>query len=396
MEIEILHDERLRSWCARLEMPLSAIEELARVGGKIREETRLLEIFAAFHEKTAIHDEWEREWVHLEFDPYVEERLGQSTSLFYLLIYLAALPYAEKEYLRLGIPMDIFQATMQDITVWLCNNSELCDYWQFSQFPWIWRHLSCRLFRLGRLQYMLAPFEGHATAFRRKDGGDIRLLCSPWVPLRADGYAEGAGGKETGQEPWNAIFAASPEGWRGNLVSPYGFVVREPIFLPASEWELALQEGDTILDLHIPRAKSMTVEECHDSFLQAFEFFPRYFPERPFKACYCHTWFFTPQLQQLLPPSSNIVRFQREFYLFPYAGGPGFLWSFVFGEKYPDPATAPRNTSLRRAVLDWLAEDKELFDLPGVMFHGPEQWGSQPYMSWWDLCRKETAGSKRQ
>jgi hypothetical protein len=29
--------------------------------------------------------------------------------------------------------------------------------------------------------------------------------------------------------------------------------------------------------------------------------------------------------------------------------------------------------------LDWLAEGKEIFDLPGVMLHLPEQWGTQPY-----------------
>jgi hypothetical protein len=76
-----------------------------------------------------------------------------------------------------------------------------------------------------------------------------------------------------------------------------------------------------------------------------------------------------------------VVRFQREFYLFPFPGGPGFLWNFVFGEKITDPAAAPRDTSLRRAVLDWLAAGNELFDLPGVAFHSPDAWGSQPYMS---------------
>jgi len=35
-------------------------------------------------------------------------------------------------------------------------------------------------------------------------------------------------------------------------------------------------------------------------------------------------------------------------------------------------------------VLDWLGQGKELFDLPGVCFHGPDEWGSQPYMREWD------------
>ena len=55
-----------------------------------------------------------------------------------------------------------------------------------------------------------------------------------------------------------------------------------------------------------------------------------------------------------------------------------------------DPAKAPRDTSLRRGVLDWLAAGKELFDLPGVLFHAPEEWGTQPYMSAWDKEIKES------
>jgi len=162
------------------------------------------------------------------------------------------------------------------------------------------------------------------------------------------------------------------------------------MFLTNSDWELALQEGDDVLDIHIPRSGPFTVEACRESLRQAYEFFPRHWPDQPFKASSSHTWFFTPQLQQLLPPESNIVCFQREFYLYPsFRGGPGFLWSFVFGERYPDRATAPRDTLLRKAVLEWLDQGGELFDLSGVRFHGPDDWGSQPYMHLWDQIEQE-------
>ncbi|MEI8256215.1 MAG: hypothetical protein WCJ30_11145, partial [Deltaproteobacteria bacterium] len=121
----------------------------------------------------------------------------------------------------------------------------------------------------------------------------------------------------------------------------------ESIFLPADAWEVVLQRGDTVLDLHIPRKDPFTVAACRDSLVWACDFFKTYFPERPFKATYCHTWFFTPQLQRLLPAESNILRFQREFNLLPYPGGPAFLWSYVFGEKVASLTSAPRDTALR-------------------------------------------------
>ncbi len=381
MDIEILQEDRLRTWCEWLQMPEGAVEALAEAARQIRADEKLFQIFAAFHEQTALRGEWHRDWTPLPMNEGVIGQLGESrASLFYLLGYMAALPYALREYRRLGISREVFLATMYDITIWVNHARDVYGVWCFKEFVWIWHHLSCELFRLGRLQFILSTFEGGVMAFKSRSSGHILLLADPAMPLRADGYAANAGGEETGaDERWFATFEATPAGWRGNRVAPQGYTLREEVFLLRSEWEPVLRRGDTILDLHIPRGEKMTIESCRDSFLHAFSFFTEHWPDRPFKGIYCHTWFFTPQLQQILQPDSNIVQFQREFYLYPHPGGPAFLWRFVFGEKYPDPATAPRDTFLRSAVLDWLAEGKELFDLPGVMLHRPEQWGTQPY-----------------
>jgi hypothetical protein len=392
MEIEILNQDRLQTWCARIDLPAAAVAVLSRMAAEIVANPTLAEKFAAFHQKTAVKGEWHREWGPLPFDPEVEDLLGERTSLFYLLAYLAALPYAEREYRRRGIGMDIFRATMLDIRTWFCHEYDLDGRWRFRQFMWIWRHLACELFRLGRLQFMLSPFEWDVRAFRSRVNAEIKLLAGENPILRSDGYALGAGRMKPGdpfykegvpqstETGWNARYEERPDGWLGNPISPYGYVHEETVFLPRSEWELALQAGDTILELHIPRSDPFTLEVCRDSFRQAFAFFKEQAPGNPFKAACCHTWFFTPQLQQILPPESNIVRFQREFYLYPVRGTASFLWNFVFGEKYPSLASAPRDTSLRRAVLDWLESGQEIFDLAGVMFHGPEEWGSQLYM----------------
>jgi hypothetical protein len=388
LDIEILHEERLREWCGKLNFPSEGIDELAAVAACVRTDAALKSIFTEFHEKTALRGEWHRDWSDLPMHPDAQAALGDRVTLFYLLAYLAALPYTCREYERRGISREIFWASMEDIRRYYLQAYEIEGAWRFRNFAWIWRHLSCELFRLGRLQFMLLPFEGRVTALRKRSSAEILLLADPAVRLRADGYALGAGRREVDApavdleaSAWQPVFEERADGWRGNPVSPYGYSLKAEVFLPAAEWELALRQGDIVLDIHIPPTDSFKVEDCRDSLRQAHDFFARYSPERPIKASFCHTWFFTPQLQQLLPPESNVVRFQREFYLFPFAGGPGFLWNFVFGEKITDPASAPRDTSLRRAVLDWLAAGKELFDLPGVAFHAPEAWGSQPYMS---------------
>jgi hypothetical protein len=391
MIIEILKADRLEHWCSLIRVQAEAIQALQEMAAQVREDPELLAIFSDFHEATALRGEWHKEWSDFPFDPGVQERLGDRASLFYLLAYLAALPYAYEKYQAHGIDLKVFQETFLDVPYFLGDYYDSHGSWGYSAFPWIWLHLDFRLFRLGRLQYRRMPFQEGITALRRRADGRVLVLADPDVRLREDGCASGAGhsqehgagedavpGPETG---WHPIFEVSEAGWRGHPISPYGQVQPEPVFLPSAEWDLILQKGDPVLDIHIPRRDPLTAEACADSLQQALGFFKRFGPS---KAFFCHTWFFTPQLQQLLPLESAIVRFQREFYLFPHPGSPGFLWAFVFGDRYPDRATAPRDTSLRRSVLDWLEQGQELFDLPGVLFHPPSAWGSQPYMTQWD------------
>lgn len=395
MDIEILNDNRLHFWCAKIDIPGEAVDELVCVAAVVRSNPALMDIFIRLYEKNVLRHEWQREWTALVFDPQVQAALADRTVLFYLLVYLAALPLVEQEYQHLGISMEIFHETMLDITVWLRHTYELEGRWNFTHFPWVWRHLNCELFRLGRLQFMLIPFEGGVTAFRRKIDGEILLLADPNQPLRDDGCALHAGIPEPDdkfphpllpedEKSWQAVFTTRPNGWCGNPISPYGIAQKKEVFLSAHEWDLILQHGDTVLDMHIPHSGTFNVETCRESLRQAYDFFPRFFPDRPFKAGFCHTWFFTPQLQQILPAESHILHFQREFYLYPHPGGPGFLWSFAFGDRYTDLTSAPRDTSLRRGVLEWLDSKKPMFELPGVMFHHPDTWGSQPYMKAWD------------
>lgn len=395
MNIDILHHNRLICWCNRLGFPEIATQALVSIAETVKGDQELLAEFQNFYHKTSIKGEWHSEWSPLPIDPKVQARLGDKTSLYYLLAYLAALPHAEAEYRRRGIDLSIFDDTMSDICIWLCHHYETDGILGFDEFIWIWRHLACQLFRLGRLQFMLKPHEDGVTAYRNRSNGHVVLLADPEQPLRADGAAFGAGIRESEQtdppppdqpspDAWYPVMQETVDGWRGHMISPFGMVETQPVCLDRREWQVILSPGDTVLDIHIPRKESFTVEDCRASLSQAYAFFAQQEPNRPFQALFCHTWFFTPQLQELLPPTSNILHFQREFYLYPFAGSPVFLWEYVFGKDKQDPALAPRNTSLQAAVLDWIAAGRELFDLPGLAFHGPQAWGSQPYMRAWE------------
>lgn len=98
----------------------------------------------------------------------------------------------------------------------------------------------------------------------------------------------------------------------------------------------------------------MTPESCQASMHEALEFFPRHFPGRPFVGFACSSWILNPQLESIYRPDSNMVLWQRELYLYPTRSGVRSGLHFVFGTQDVDLATAPRDTSLRRALLDHL------------------------------------------
>lgn len=386
MDIEILHEPRLRYWGDRLGFPSEATEVLVEVNNKIQQDAALLEIIQSFYEKNVLRGEWNLGSDDFPIDPYVTEKLGDQDTLFYLIAHMAALPHLEQDYIRRGIDLAIFVATIRDIRLWLMHYWTAYGKWMFRQFPWVTNHLSGNLFRLGRMQYVLSKFDDGVTAIKNTQNGQILLLADPETPLRDDGYAHGAGDLPQPETSWKPIFESLPNSLRGQVVSPLGCVLPEISLFSRLNWETILTRGDTILEIHIPRGDSFSVDDCRDSLRQASAFFARYFPDRPYKAGYCHTWFFSPQLQTILPPESNIVRFQREFYLFPFAGKLSFLWFYVFGERVAvnDLKNAPDQTSLQRVVLKWLENGGEIFDLPGLIFHSADLWGSQPYMRAWE------------
>jgi hypothetical protein len=90
---------------------------------------------------------------------------------------------------------------------------------------------------------------------------------------------------------------------------------------------------------------------CLDSFEQAKEFFPKYFG-LDFKAFGCFTWLFDPAFEKLLPPDSNIIKFQNLFTRFSWGsenyGGLFYVFVNITKENIKD---APTDTSFRKKLV---------------------------------------------
>lgn len=322
------------------------------------------------------------EWPNTRHWPYPIPALGEATGALYLLIALAAIPRMRAAHARRGIPETISRDCCSHYPVSLANFREhygsACGIAPRSVY-WVRNHAQGDLIRLGRLEYMVKPFNGPLVAYRHQVTGAVAALAASGTRFREDGFLA----FEDEAAAFVAHSAVSGQVAAGTPLSPEGRALNSTVELPLSEWRQALAPGDPILEVHIPAGGGMTPEKCRDSMQQALEFFPRYHPELPFNGFACRSWILNPELEQIYRPDSNMVLWQRELYLFPSAGGRGSIY-FVFGQDDIDPETAPRDTSLRRALLDHMATGQRFQG--GGMFLLTEdfaEFGTQVYRRRW-------------
>ena len=105
--------------------------------------------------------------------------------------------------------------------------------------------------------------------------------------------------------------------------------------------------GEGVLDVHIPETGPLTPALCDASFARARELFSAH------HTAICHSWLLDPQLADVLPPTSNIVRFQRRFELTGESDdGNEDVLRFVFHTSSPDLDRLRPRTTLERALVE--------------------------------------------
>ena len=120
--------------------------------------------------------------------------------------------------------------------------------------------------------------------------------------------------------------------------------------MPPEGLNLGIKKGDPFLSVHIPRGGKLEESACLDSFERAKLFFPQVLGY-DFKAFGCFTWLFDPAFEKLLPPESNIIKFQNLFIRFPGResyGGLDYVFVNITKENIQD---APTDTYFRKKLV---------------------------------------------
>ena len=135
------------------------------------------------------------------------------------------------------------------------------------------------------------------------------------------------------------------------------YEIMEYHFQQATVGGVELNSGDTVLNVHIPASgESFDKAARYDSYSKAYHFFRNVMHIVP-KMYVCSSWLLFPDNAKILSPKSNTVSFMGDFnifYSYNYQN-PYNVLRFIFGGMEDVPyEELPRDSSLRRAYVDWL------------------------------------------
>jgi hypothetical protein len=318
--------------------------------------------------------------------PVLCKALGDQAGAFYVLVGLAIVPHVRALHRTMNIPAEITRDTCH-VLVCLSWNYERAHPGRLGimlkELSWVRNHLKGKLFRIGRLEFMIGPFQGCLEAYRHRKNGRVIALAVDGARFTREGYIPYAGAPPDSGE-WVATLRKANDHVVGFPVSPWGVALQQEVSLSLHEWQLELWPEQPTLEFHIPEGGGMTPERCLDSMRRGLAFFAEVFPETPVSGYHSHSWIFGPQIEEYLPESANLVRLLREVYLFPLPSTPRDGLYYLFGSDDIDIATAPRDTSLRRATLDFISaggawRSGGMFVLKRDLAH----FGTQFYRSQW-------------
>lgn len=285
--------------------------------------------------------------------PALERALPGFGGVFYLLLVLDAVPKIRAVHQARGVPEAITRATCGDIGGAARRHRRLFGEpgMERRMLPWFRNWASGEIHRLGRFQYMLRSFHGRLEVYRNRRTGRTLALSAEGIRFNREGYIDKTGSVRDTKQGWTSRLVREEDTVTGSPLSPYGMALPQETTLSLHEWARVLTHGDPVLEMHIPDGEPMPPEACLASMQQALTFFPQVYPNQPFHAFACYSWIFNTQLEQMLPPTANLVQFQREPYLFPlpFRGKEGVYYVFHRDEDEFDLATAPRDSTLQRA-----------------------------------------------
>ncbi len=277
------------------------------------------------------------------------------------LLALLQVPVLETAYRELKIDESILNATLADVGRWMAKERRVAHRFGLSEFGWVCHALSLELVQLGSLHFMPAPGTLPVHAFQGPEG--IVLLADGGQRYREDGWGAQAEGLPE-MPVFTTVYTEHERYVLGHLLDRWGRCSPHRIALHTGRYTRLYRPGDLVCEVHIPEGTDLSPQAVQQSFALALSY-----NRAPFigeaQVFTCHSWMLSPQLEQLVP-GSRLAAFSRLWHrvALEHAGSAQF-WERVFDFTPVTRQQAPRDTQLRRALLDYPGA---VLDSGGLLF----------------------------
>lgn len=239
----------------------------------------------------------------------------------------------------------------------------------FELLSWCQLYIEARLLLIERLEIeFLSKFYAKAVVFQNQSGEIISLAHN--LELHRDGFALGSTNYEEEEGSWIAIVEETEQTWCGYPFQENGYVSKEKIELSKDVWEKVLETGDPVIRIHIPPIGKMTPEMIDKTLEETKKIAKEHFPDFDYKAFACHSWLIDPQLDEILNPESNIVKFRQRFHSLSYKSKGKDVFNFIFNKPNMDfdIHDLPEDSSLQRALKQYYLNGKAIYEMEGFFF----------------------------
>lgn len=353
---EVLSPAAIEKNAKLAQFSFDALPELLKTASAVRDNPSLLSLAAYIH------------WTYFaspEFHPAIDypelNGIVEKAPLFYLLVTTGFCSEYIRRQSEFGVCREVLENTCQQVGRYADNffmGRKKTGIFT-NQLSWLRNYMPPnRYFRIGRLEFCQSEFNRPYTVYRHKRSGELAAICDEGQWFNTIGnpcFTEG----DLPLASWQTTLVKDAKSITGYRITDRATAELSTTTLKLADWKPVLSKGDHVLEMHIPGGGGMSQYLVRKSISEAVAFFDKYFPDNGIKGITSTSWIFSTQLAECLPADSNILAFQKMLHLVPVSSGRNNgLW-FVFRTPAPYiPANLPRETSLQRAIADWLAGGK--------------------------------------
>ncbi len=126
------------------------------------------------------------------------------------------------------------------------------------------------------------------------------------------------------------------------------------------EYEMKIEDDRRLIGIHIPADADLSTDKLRNSYLDALEFFKRYYPDYYGADMVCSSWLLAPSLRCVLPRNSRILQFQKAFDIDEMEEDSLDFMDWVYGSKDIPLDELPEDTSLQRNLKPYLRNNGKI------------------------------------